>query len=156
MTTDVTPGNRKVVLTKWMLVVFAVGTIGYLILMGIKGETPPDSFYMSFVLGLGTIGGAFTVGNIFENRARGLVEQMKTQVDLEKEKKQTEVEKKERLNVEKDKAQAELEKEKVRAGAEKDKAQAEVDLEKIKAETEKDKARAQIEKQKLGVGQDFG
>ena len=60
-------GNRKVVLTKWMLIIFALGTLGYLILLGYRGKVPPDSFFMNFVFGLGVIGGAFTVGNIFEN-----------------------------------------------------------------------------------------
>lgn len=63
-------GSRKVVLTQWMLVIFSLGTLGYFILLGINGQSPPDSFFMNFVLGLGAIGGAFTVGNIFEHRAK--------------------------------------------------------------------------------------
>lgn len=63
-------GSRKVVLTQWMLVIFSLGTLGYFILLGSNGQSPPDSFFMNFVLGLGAIGGAFTVGNIFEHRAK--------------------------------------------------------------------------------------
>jgi len=33
-------GNRKVVLTKWALVIFALGTAGYLILIAMQGKTP--------------------------------------------------------------------------------------------------------------------
>ena len=67
---SVPEGSRKVVLTKWMLVIFSLGTLGYYVLLGINNKAPPDSFFMNFVLGLGAIGGAFTVGNIFENRAK--------------------------------------------------------------------------------------
>jgi hypothetical protein len=67
---DEKEGNRKTILTKWMLVIFSVGTLGYLIILGNKGVAPPDSFYMNFVMGLGVIGGAFTVGNIFEHQAK--------------------------------------------------------------------------------------
>ena len=63
-------GSRKVVLTKWMLVIFTLGTFGYFILLGLKGDSPPDSFFMNFVLGLSTIGSAFTIGNIFEHREK--------------------------------------------------------------------------------------
>jgi hypothetical protein len=66
---SVPEGSRKVVLTKWMLIIFSLGALGYFILLGFKGDAPPPSFFMNFVLGLGAIGGAFTVGNIFENRA---------------------------------------------------------------------------------------
>jgi hypothetical protein len=66
---NIPEGSRKVVLTKWMLIIFSLGTLGYFILLGSKGEAPPPSFFMNFVLGLGAIGGAFTVGNIFEHRA---------------------------------------------------------------------------------------
>ncbi|WP_196159886.1 hypothetical protein [Reinekea sp. G2M2-21] len=62
-------GNRKVILTKWLLIIFSVGTVLYLLLLGLRGEVPPDSFFMNLVLGLGAIGGAFTAGNIFEHRA---------------------------------------------------------------------------------------
>jgi hypothetical protein len=67
---EISKGSRKVVLTQWMPVIFSLGTLGYFILLGIKGEAPPASFFMNFVLGLGAIGGAFTVGNIFEHRAK--------------------------------------------------------------------------------------
>ena len=66
---DKTPeGSRKVVLTKWMLIILALGTLGYFILLGISEAAPPDSFFMNFVLGLGAIGGAFAIGNIFEHK----------------------------------------------------------------------------------------
>lgn len=61
-------GSRKVILTKWMLVIFSAGTAGYLLLLGLQGETPPDSFFMSFAMGLGAIGGAFSVGNMVEHK----------------------------------------------------------------------------------------
>lgn len=67
---DIPTGSRKVILTKWMLIIFSVGTVGYFILLGMDGKSPPPSFFMNFVLGLGAIGGAFTVGNIFEHRAK--------------------------------------------------------------------------------------
>jgi len=73
-------GSRKVVLTKWMLIIFALGTAGYFVLLGLKGDSPPDSFFMNFVLGLTTIGSAFTVGNIFEHREK--TAQMKIQGDV--------------------------------------------------------------------------
>ena len=65
-------GQRKVVLTKWSLIIFSFSTVG---LMGLSvyHNTPlPDSFFMNFVLGLGGISGAFTVGNIFEHRAKAM------------------------------------------------------------------------------------
>ncbi|MEZ6155128.1 MAG: hypothetical protein R3B56_04950 [Candidatus Scalinduaceae bacterium] len=34
-------GNRKVVLTKWMLVIFSLGTFGYYILLGINDKASP-------------------------------------------------------------------------------------------------------------------
>ncbi|MDQ7090465.1 MAG: hypothetical protein Q9M50_07450 [Methylococcales bacterium] len=67
---SVAEGSRKVVLTKWMLVIFTLGTFGYFVLLGLKGDSPPDSFFMNFVLGLSTIGSAFTIGNIFEHREK--------------------------------------------------------------------------------------
>lgn len=78
-------GSRKVVLTKWMLVVFAIGSIAYLGLLGYKGEVPPDSFFMNFVLGLGLIGGAFAAGNIFEHKsnAQTKVEEFKKEASKE-------------------------------------------------------------------------
>ena len=39
-------------------------------MLGREGLAPPDSFFMNFVLGLGAIGGAFTVGNVFEHKAK--------------------------------------------------------------------------------------
>ena len=62
-------GSRKVVLTKWMLIVFSLGTFGYFVLLGLTNTPPHETFFMNFVLGLGAIGGAFTVGNIFEHRS---------------------------------------------------------------------------------------
>ena len=66
---NISSGGRKVELTKWMLIIFSIGTLAYLIILARTSSAPPDSFYMNFVLGLGAIGGAFTVGNIFEHRA---------------------------------------------------------------------------------------
>jgi len=70
MFANIPEGSRKVVLTKWMLIIFSLGTLGYYLLLGREGMAPPDSFFMNFVFGLGAIGGAFTVGNIFEHRAK--------------------------------------------------------------------------------------
>ncbi|CAK8712601.1 hypothetical protein KKHLCK_01620 [Candidatus Electrothrix laxa] len=67
---NIPEGSRKVILTKWMLIIFSLGTFGYYLLLGREGMAPPDSFFMNFVLGLGAIGGAFTLGNIFEHRAK--------------------------------------------------------------------------------------
>jgi hypothetical protein len=67
---NIREGSRKVILTKWMLIIFSLGTFGYFFLLGMNGEAPPPSFFMNFVLGLGAIGGSFTVGNIFEHRAK--------------------------------------------------------------------------------------
>lgn len=75
----VAKGGRKVLLTKWMLSIFSVGTIGYMILSGYQGQPLPDSFYMNFVMGLGFIGGAFTAGNIFEHRAKAEVDKAKAE-----------------------------------------------------------------------------
>ena len=82
-------GSRKVILTKWLLVIFSLGTFGYMVLLGINDKAPPDSFFMNFVLGLGAIGGAFTIGNIFEHRAKaekakGEEETKKAQAEQEK------------------------------------------------------------------------
>ncbi len=44
---------------------------------------------MNFVLGLGAIGGAFTVGNIFEHRANA--DKAKAQAEVEKAKIQSEI-----------------------------------------------------------------
>ena len=79
-------GSRKVVLTKWMLVIFSVGTLGYMVLSIIHGKALPETFYMNFVFGLGAIGGAFTVGNIFEHRAQSKVDSAKAQAEGEKQK----------------------------------------------------------------------
>ena len=70
MFANIPEGSRKVVLTKWMLIIFSLGTFGYYLLLGREGLAPPDSFFMNFVLGLGAIGGAFTVGNVFEHKAK--------------------------------------------------------------------------------------
>ena len=102
---EIKEGSRKVILTKWMLIIFSLGTIGYFILLGNKGLAPPDSFFMNFVLGLGAIGGAFTVGNIFEHRA-------KSAQQIEKEKNSDNAVK--RSEAEKAKAQAEAEKAKAK------------------------------------------
>lgn len=61
-------GSRKVILTKWMLVIFSGGTAAYILLYGLQGATPPESFFTWFVLGLGGIGGAFSVGNMVEHK----------------------------------------------------------------------------------------
>jgi hypothetical protein len=103
---EVPQGNRKVILTKWMLVIFSVVTIGYFILLGLHGATPPDSFFMNFVLGLGAIGGAFTIGNIFEHRAKSAEE-------IEKERNSDNAVK--RVEAERAKAEAEAEKAKANA-----------------------------------------
>ena len=63
-------GQRKVILTKWMLIIFSFGTVGYMFLSVYHGQHLPDSFFLNFVMGLGAIGGAFTMGNIFEHRAK--------------------------------------------------------------------------------------
>lgn len=60
-------GSRKVVLTKWLLLIFTIGTAAYLFVMMMNGDSLPDSFYMNFVLGLGIIGGSFTLGNAAEH-----------------------------------------------------------------------------------------
>jgi hypothetical protein len=70
MLENIPEGSRKVILTKWMLIIFSLGTFGYYLLLGREGEAPPASFFMNFVFGLGAIGGTFTVGNIFEHRAK--------------------------------------------------------------------------------------
>jgi hypothetical protein len=70
MLANIPEGSRKVILTKWMLIIFSLGTFGYYLLLGREGMAPPDSFFMNFVFGLGAIGGAFTVGNIFEHKAK--------------------------------------------------------------------------------------
>ncbi|MCI5168037.1 MAG: hypothetical protein D3903_18605 [Candidatus Electrothrix sp. GM3_4] len=70
MLANIREGSRKVILTKWMLIIFSLGTLGYYLLLAKSGEAPPASFFMNFVLGLGAIGGAFTVGNIFEHKAQ--------------------------------------------------------------------------------------
>ncbi|CAK8718444.1 hypothetical protein GMJAKD_07675 [Candidatus Electrothrix aarhusensis] len=70
MFANIPEGSRKVILTKWMLIIFSLGTFGYYLLLGINSEAPPPSFFMNFVFGLGAIGGTFTVGNIFEHRAK--------------------------------------------------------------------------------------
>lgn len=56
---NIPEGSRKVILTKWMLIIFSLGTFGYYLLLGIKGEAPPPSFFMNFVFGLGAIGGTY-------------------------------------------------------------------------------------------------
>ncbi len=70
-------GSRKVVLTQWMLVIFSLVTAGYMVLNGYQGNQLPESFFMTFVTGLGFIGGAFTAGNIFEHRAKATIETQK-------------------------------------------------------------------------------
>ena len=104
MLNKIEEGNRKVVLTKWMLIIFSLGTLGYYILLAMNGDAPPPSFFMNFVFGLGAIGGAFTVGNIFEHKA-------KSAQQIEKEKNSVNAVK--RAEAEKSKAEAEAEKAKV-------------------------------------------
>ncbi|MDR4518937.1 MAG: hypothetical protein MRK00_16325 [Nitrosomonas sp.] len=65
-------GSRKVVMTKWMLIIYAIGTAVYLLLMGFQGATPPDSFMFNFTLGVGAIGGAFSLGNMMEHRYKAI------------------------------------------------------------------------------------
>ena len=103
---EIKVGDRKVVLTQWMLVIFSIGTLGYFILLGLNSQAPPDSFFMNFVLGLGAIGGAFTAGNIFENRA-------KAALDIEKERNSENAVKISEAQKEKARAHAESEKAKV-------------------------------------------
>jgi hypothetical protein len=67
MSWEIKAGSRKVVLTKWMLVIFTVITAAYMVLSIVHHRPLPDSFYLNFVVGLGAIGGAFTVGNVFEH-----------------------------------------------------------------------------------------
>ena len=104
MLNKIPEGSRKVVLTKWMLIIFSLGTFGYYILLAMKGDAPPASFFMNFVFGLGAIGGAFTVGNIFEHKA-------KSAQQIEKEKNSENAVK--RAEAEKARAEAEAEKAKV-------------------------------------------
>ncbi len=86
MNRNIRTGSRKVVLTKWMLVIFSIGTLGYMALSIIHGRALPETFYMNFVFGLGAIGGAFTVGNIFEHRAQSQIESARARADGEKQK----------------------------------------------------------------------
>jgi len=86
MNDKIETGSRKVILTKWMLVIFSIGTLGYMVLSLIQTNPLPETFYMNFVLGLGAIGGAFTVGNIFEHRAQSKVKSAKAKADGEKQK----------------------------------------------------------------------
>jgi len=86
MNTKIETGSRKVILTKWMLVIFSIGTLGYMMLCLIMNCPLPESFYMNFVFGLGAIGGAFTVGNIFEHRAQSKVESARAAAEGEKQK----------------------------------------------------------------------
>jgi len=95
-----------------MLIIFAVGTGVYMIVCGYRNWPVADSFYMNFVIGLGVIGGAFTVGNIFERQSIAKIEGGKSQIETAKENTKAEKEKKE-------KAQAEVEMEKLRVGSEK-------------------------------------
>ena len=74
-------GSRKVVLTKWMLIIFSLGTFCYIFVMGSNGWQIPDNFFMNFVLGLGAIGGSFTVGNIFEHQEK--TKQMRVEKGIE-------------------------------------------------------------------------
>ncbi len=110
MNSEPKPGSRKVVLTKWMLIIFAVGTGVYMIVCGYRNWPVAESFYMNFVIGIGAIGGAFTVGNIFEHKSLAKIEEGKSQIETAKENAKAEKEKKE-------KAQAEIEAEKLRVGS---------------------------------------
>lgn len=65
-------GQRKVVMTKWSLIIFSLGAFGYMTLNGYQGTPLPDSFFMNFVLGLGSISGLFTAGNMVEHRAKAM------------------------------------------------------------------------------------
>ncbi len=134
-------GSRKVVLTKWMLVIFSFGTLGYYILLAMKKEAPPETFFMNFVFGLGAIGGAFTVGNIFEHRANA--DKVKSVENAQA------VDNKAKAEVDKVKAEAEVES--IKAKAVDNKAKAEVDKVKAEAEVESIKAKAELEKIKAKV-----
>ena len=128
-------GSRKVILTKWMLIIFSFGTLGYFILLGLRGKAPPDSFFMNFVLGLSAIGGSFTVGNIFEHRAKAEEKIAESHSEAEKEKA-----KEETIRALEQTKKAQIEKEKIQEETKK----AQVEKEKAQEETKK----AQIENEK--------
>ncbi len=86
MNAKIETGSRKLILTKWMLIIFTIGTLGYMMLSIVHKKPLPETFYMNFVFGLGAIGGAFTVGNIFEHRAQSKVDSAKAQAVGEKQK----------------------------------------------------------------------
>lgn len=70
--------DKKVVRTKFLLLVFALAVLIYYIFLGFKGEVPPDYFFTNFVLVLTVIGGVFIVGNVVEHKKR--TAQIKAQV----------------------------------------------------------------------------
>lgn len=61
-------GSRKVLLTKWGLIIYSIVTIGYMLLAGFERVELPESFYMNAVIALSAITGGYTVGNIFEHK----------------------------------------------------------------------------------------
>lgn len=64
------PGNRKVALTKWALVIYSVITVGRMFLAGTGAEPLTDGFYMNAMMALGFISGSYTAGNVMEHKYR--------------------------------------------------------------------------------------
>lgn len=64
-----TAGSRKLIITKWSLLLYAVVSIAYLTLLGFLGSVPPENFFFSFVIGLGGVAGTFSAANFGEHWA---------------------------------------------------------------------------------------
>lgn len=77
-------GSRKVILTFAMLIIYAMGTAGYLFLLGIQGQAPSESFFFYFTLGVGGIGGAFTMGNMVEHKYKNVISTITEQKEVTK------------------------------------------------------------------------
>lgn len=64
-------GDRKVILTKWMIIVFNAGTALFLGVLAFTGQAIPESVMTTFGLVNAAILGSFTGGNIVEHITGG-------------------------------------------------------------------------------------
>ena len=62
-------GSRKVILTKWTLIIQGVAAVAYLVAQAYSGAPISDNFIPSVIFGPTGVLAAFTGGNVMEHRS---------------------------------------------------------------------------------------